>query len=200
VPVITSIKQQKKKDRVNVYLDNKFGFGIDLDNFVLLNLRMDQELTDEEITEIIKKSEFQKTWEKLLRFAMTRPRSEKEVFAWFRKKEIHESIQPELVKKLKHFDLLDDEKFARWWVEQRQSFRPKPRRVLIQELRIKGIDKETVDKVLGDEVLDEVKMAKNILAKKEYKWKNLEPREVKQKKSVYLAGKGFNWDVIEKVI
>ncbi len=200
MPVITSIKQQKKKDRVNVYLDDKFGFGIDLDNFVLLHLKVDQELTEKEVEEIVRKAEFQKTWEKLLRFAMTRPRSSKEVEMWFKKKEVHESIHPDLIKKLKHFDLLDDEKFAKWWVEQRQSFRPKPKRILNQELRIKGISKEIVDEVLGEEVVDEEKMAKEILTKKAYKWQNLEPRVRKQKISTYLAGKGFSWEIIEKVL
>ena len=64
MPVITGIKQQKNKNRVNVYLDDEFGFGIDLDNFVLLHLKVDQELTDAEVEEIVKKAEFQKTWDK----------------------------------------------------------------------------------------------------------------------------------------
>ncbi len=84
MPVITAIKQQKKKDRVNVYLDNKFGFGIDLDNFVLLNLKVDRELTEKEVQEIVKKAEFQKIFDKLLRFAMVRPRSGKEIMDYFK--------------------------------------------------------------------------------------------------------------------
>jgi hypothetical protein len=39
VPTITAIKQQKNKNRVNVYLDNTFGFGIDLDNLVLSGIK-----------------------------------------------------------------------------------------------------------------------------------------------------------------
>lgn len=199
MPIITSIKQQKNKDRVNVYLDDKFGFGIDLDNFVLLHLKVDQELTEEEIAEVVKKAEFQKTWDKLLRFAMVRPRSEKEVMDYFRHKKIYESMHEKLLEKLKHFELIDDAKFAKWWVEQRQAFKPKPKRILIQELRIKGIDKGIIDEVLGEEAVDEEKMAKDLLEKKAYKWKGLEPRLARQKMSQYLAGKGFSWDVIEKV-
>jgi regulatory protein len=200
MPVITGIKQQKKKDRVNVYLDGKFGFGIDLDNFVLLGLKDGQELTQARIEEVVKKAEFQKTWEKLLRFAMTRPRSHKEVSMWFRKKEVHESIQAELINKLKHFDMLDDAKFAKWWVEQRQNFKPKPRRVLLQELKIKGISQENINLALGEEVIDEVKMAQKILQKKDYKWQGLDPKVARLKKSTYLAGKGFGWEVIEKIL
>lgn len=200
MPVITSIKQQKNKNRVNVYLDDEFGFGIDLDNFVLLHLKVDQELTDAEIEEIVKKAEFQKTWDKLLRFAMVRPRSEKEITDYFRRKKVHDSLHEGLFEKLRHFELIDDAKFAKWWIDQRANFKPKPKRILIQELRIKGIDKEIIDEILVEEVVDEEKMARELLEKKMYKWKNLEPRIARQKMSQYLAGKGFGWDVIEKVL
>jgi regulatory protein len=199
MPIITSIKQQKNKNRVNVYLDDEFGFGIDLDNFVLLHLKVDQELTEEEIAEVVKKAEFQKTYDKLLRFAMVRPRSEKEICDYFRRKKVHESMHDGLFEKLRHFELIDDEKFAKWWIDQRTNFKPKPKRILIQELRIKGIGKEIIDEVLGEEVVDEEKMAKELIARRAYKWKNLPTREARQKKSQYLAGKGFGWDVIEKV-
>jgi regulatory protein len=160
---------------------------------------VDQELTEKEIEEIVKKAEFQKTWDKLLRFAMVRPRSEKEIIDYFRRKKVHESMHEELLDKLKHFELIDDEKFAKWWIDQRANFKPKPKRILIQELRIKGIEKEIIDKVLGEEVVDEEKMARELLEKKMYKWKGLGPREARQKMAQYLAGKGFSWDVVEKV-
>ena len=200
MPTITSIKQQKNKSRVNVYLDDKFGFGIDLDNFVLLHLKVDQELTEKEVEEIVKKAEFQKTLDKLYRFCTVRPRSEKEVADWFHRKKVHSSLFPKLLKKLKNLDLLDDEKFAHWWVEQRQAFRPKAKRILNNELRIKGIKQDIIDNVLGEIKIDEEKMACELVEKKAYKWKNLEPRIRKQKISQYLAGKGFSWEVIEKVV
>lgn len=200
MPVITSIKQQKAKNRVNVYLDYKFGFGIDLDNFVLLHLKIHQELSQEQVEQIVKKSEFQKTLDKLLRFAMVRPKSEKEVLDYFRRKKVHESLWEELLEKLKHFELLDDRKFAQWWVDQRQNFRPKSVRILKLELTQKGIVREIIEDVLGETKIDEEKMAKELLDRKIYKWKNLEPRIAKQKMSQYLGGKGFGWDVVEKVV
>ncbi len=200
MPVITSISQQKKKNRVNVYLDDKFGFGIDLDNFVLLNLRVGQELTETEIEEVVKKAEFQKTYDKLLRFAMLRPRSEKEINDWFRRKEVHSSLFPKLLNKLKSLNLLDDFEFAKWWTNQRLEFKSKSRRIIQMELSQKGIKKEIIDEVLQETPMDEAKMAKKILDKKAYKWDKLEPRLARQKKSQYLAGKGFSWDVVEKVI
>lgn len=200
MPLITSIKQQKIKNRVNVYLDNEFGFGIDLDNFVLLHLKVDQELTKKEIEEIVKKSEFQKSLDKLLRFATTRPRSEKEINDYLRRKKVHKSIWSELLQKLKHFELLDDKKFAKWWMDQRLAFRPKSQRTMNYELRIKGIKQEIIEEVLGETKIDEEKIARKLLEKKSYKWKSLEPKIAKQKMSQYLAGKGFGWSVIKRIV
>src|ERR1035437_7665885 len=174
MPVITSIKQQKNKNRVNVYLDDSFGFGIDLDNFVLLDLRLNQEYTQEEIEKIIKKAEFQKTYDKLLRFAMVRPRSEKEVTDYFRRKKVHESMHEEMLKKLRHLDLLNNLEFARWWIDQRIEFKSKSKRIIIQELRMKGISQNDIDDAFGETIIDEEKMARELIEKKMYKWKGLE--------------------------
>ena len=86
MPEITSIKPQKNGKRLNIYLDNKFGFGIDIENFVVLGLKEGQEYPQEEINNVIKKAQFQKTLDKLLRFATLRPRSQREIKSWLTQK------------------------------------------------------------------------------------------------------------------
>jgi len=199
MPVITSIKAQKNQKRVNIYLDGKFSFGLDLENFMKLQLKVNQELTDEEINEIIKKSEFQKCLDKTINFAMARPRSIKEVKDYFRRKEIPESIHEQLFERLKKFSLIDDQKFAKWWVDQRLTFKSKSKKDITFELRQKGIDTNTIKNVLDDSEIDELKIAKELIEKKKYKWERYEDKIKKQKIAQYLAGKGFGWDVIEKV-
>ena len=200
MPEITSIKPQKNGKRVNIYLDNKFGFGIDLENFVVLGLKEGSNYSEEEIDEIIKKAQFQKTLDKLLRFATFRPRSEKEIRDWLKRKEVHKSLNGELFQKLKRLDLLSDEKFTRWWIDQRLSFKPRGKKALKYELFQKGIDKGIVNKVLEDSKVDEVKIAKNLLEKNDYKWKKYKGAEAKQKKSQFLVRKGVSWDSIRKLI
>lgn len=198
--IITAMKPQRNGKRANVYLDGKFGFGLDLENLVRLGLKVDQELSEEEVVEIVKKAELQKTLDKLLRFATLRPRSEKEIKDWFKRKKVHPGLYEELFKRLKHLELVDDVKFAQWWVEQRQEFSPKSKKILNQELKMKGIGKEVIEDVLGKAGIDEEKMIKELLIKKAYKWRALPRRQAGQKKFQYLAGKGFGWEVIEKVL
>ena len=200
MPVITSIKPQKNNKRVNIYLDYEFAFGLDLENFVKFHLKVDQELDEKQINKIIKEAEFKKILDKLLNFATLRPRSEKEIKDYLRRKKSPESITEELFKRLNSLELLDDTKFAKWWVEQRQSFSPKTKRVLSNELRIKGIDREIIKEILEEIEIDELKLAKELIKNKMYKWERFDPKIKKQKISQYLAGKGFDWNVIQDVL
>jgi len=200
MPEVTLLKPQKNGKRVNVYLDGVFGFGIDLDNLVLSHIKIGTELTDEEVTKIVRKAEFQKTLDKLLRFATFRHRSEKEIDDYLKRKKVHESMWSDLFEKLKYFEMLDDAKFAKWWVDQRLAFKKISTRVLKLELGKKGIDKNIIEDVLAETPVDEEKMARELLEKRAYKWEGLDPKVAKQKKFQYLAGKGFDWETIEKVV
>lgn len=200
MPVITSIVLQKNKNRVNIYLDNKFGFGIDLENFVKAGLKTGQQLSDVTIAEITKKTENKKFLDRLLIFVNLRPRSGKEVGEWMDKKKIAGPLREELKEKIIELKLLDDEFFAKWWVEQRLSFRSKSKRELIAELRNKGISKEIIEKVMFETDVDEVSSALKLVEKHIRRWSRFPKHIVRQKMSLYLARKGFNWDTIKKAI
>jgi regulatory protein len=200
MPNITSIKPQKNGTRVNIYLDGEFGFGLDLENYVKLGLKVEQKLSEDEVEEIVKKAEFQKIYDKILRFASLRTRSEKEYKGWLKKHKIHESLHNKLFDKLRRLDFLDDRKFAFWWVEQRMQFRPKSKRVLKQELKFKGIDKGIIDEVLEETKIDEISAARSVIKKKKYMWETLEGYEKRVKMSNYLARNGYSWETIRKVV
>ena len=200
MPTVTLLKPQKSGKRVNVYLDGEFGFGIDLDNLVLNHIKIGTVLTDEEVKKIVKKAEFQKDLDKVLRFVSIRPRSEKEVKDYFKRKNFDALMHDNLLKKLRLLEFLDDVKFAKWWVDQRLTFKKISSRVLKLELIRKGIDKEIIDNVLNETPIDEKKMARELLEKRAYKWQGLDEKNARQKKFRYLAGKGFSWEVITELL
>jgi regulatory protein len=163
-------------------------------------LKVKQELSDEKIEKIVKESEFQTVYDKLLKFASLRPRSKKEYDTWLKKHKVHKSLHKELFNRLKRLDFLDDKKFAVWWVQQRQQFRPKSVRALRLELRNKGINKEIIEEALKEEGVDEYAAAKRILQKKTYMWKKYQGFEKRMKMSNFLARKGYSWDTVKKVV
>lgn len=201
MPIITSINPQKNKKRVNVYLDDKFGFGLDLENFMKLDLKVGQFLSDQEISEIIDKSDLGKIYENLLRFAVRRPRSEKEINIWFRKKEVDMDVGEVLVNRLKKLELVDDEKFARWWINQRTEFKPSGKLKIKKELFNKGIDSKLVDRLLSDllDTNDQFVLGKKILEKRLPRWEILNNEERYKKAFSFLATRGFDFEIIKRI-
>ena len=198
--VITAIRPQKNNKRVNIYLNGKFSFGLDLESFMKLGLKVEDELTGAQVEKIVREAEFQKVYDKILRFAALRPRSKKEFKDWFRKHKVHKSLHKNLFERLKRLEFLDDKKFAVWWVEQRTSFKPKGKMALKFELIQKGIDRKVIQEVLSQVRIDEKKMATKILEKKAYKWKNLQGFDKRKKMADYLGRRGFDWNTINKVL
>ena len=200
MPVITAVKLQKFKKGVNIYLDGKYAFGLDLENFVKFGLKVGSVVSDERVTEVTKKAEFQKALDRLIMFATLRPRSEKEIKDWMIRKKVNESLKKSLIDRINNLDLLNDRKFARWWVDQRIAFKSKSLRDLDYELRNKGIAKEIISEVLAETEIDELGSAKRLIEKNYYKWSRFSGSIARQKKSVFLARKGFTWDIIKRVI
>jgi regulatory protein len=198
MPVITAVKTQKFKRRVNIYLDGKYAFGLDLENFLKFGLKVGYELSEGQIAEITKKAEFQKILDRLLMFATLRPRSEKEINDWMKRKRVNESIKMGLLEKINDLDLLNDRKFAKWWVDQRISFKNKSLRDLEYELRNKGIAKDVISEVLDKTEVDELGSAKKLIEKNNYKWSGFSGSIARQKKRAFLARKGFTWDAIKR--
>lgn len=198
---ITRIVQQKQKERANIFLDGKFAFGFSIDEVFKNKLKVGQVLSQQETEDLEKKSISERIYYGAIEFGTRRPRSEREFRLWFRRKKVEETLQGETLQKLANLGLVDDEKFASWWVEQRLIFRPKARRVLKLELLQKGISKEIIDKTLEDEELPtEEEQIFKVAQKKWERLKNLEDKERKQKLSEFLARRGFSWDTIKGVL
>lgn len=200
MPTITAIKPQKNKKGVNIYLDGKFAFRIDLEGFVKSRLKIEQKISDKRIKEIISEAKFQEVYSKLLNFVTMRPRSESEIKSWMVKKKVNEILKDKLIKKIKKLGLADDGKFARWWIEQRLAFKNKSLFDLKNELRAKGIKKEVVEDILAEVNIDELSSAKKLVEKNMYKWSRFPERIAKQKINGFLSRKGFSWETIRKVI
>ena len=144
------------------------------------------------------KAEEEKIYNRVLRFATLRPRSEKEVKLWFQRKRVYPELAEGVFNRLKSLSLVDDNAFAKWWVDQRLTFRPKGRRALFVELRQKGIDREVISQAL--EVVDDKSVASSLARRRLLRLAHL-PNEVRQKKlSDFLARRGFSWEVIKEVV
>jgi regulatory protein len=195
---ITALKaQERSKDRVSVYLDGQFAFGLALIH--ALWLRVGQRLSDEEIETLKEADTLEKAKQRALGLISYRPRSVKEVQRRLQRAGVDEETIGEVVVSLKEAGLLDDETFTKSWVESRLEASPRSKRMIAWELRQKGVSESTIDASLG-EVSDE-ESAYRLAQKRWPRVAHLHPAlERKRKLTEYLARHGFAFDVIQDVI
>jgi regulatory protein len=193
---ITGLKYQKKNpNRVSVYLDGRFAFG--LPAILAARLKPDQFLTDAEIEALQSEGDIEQAYNRALNYLGYRPRSRREIDSYLQKRDVSQ-VQIEIViGRLEHAGLLDDEAFARFWVENRERFRPRGRRALRYELRTKGVSEEIIERAL--ELVDAPDSAYRSAGKKARQLAGLDRQTFYRKMIAFLSRRGFAYEVARDV-
>jgi regulatory protein len=136
-----------------------------------------------------------------VRYLGARNRSVAEIRRHLRGKRFDDAVIDAAIDKLRAQRYVDDGAFARYWVEQRDQFRPRGDRALTSELLRKGVARETIEIALGERSPGaEVERARQAISRPITRWQTLEPAERKRKIHAFLAARGFDYDVIDEVI
>ncbi|PIS09444.1 hypothetical protein COT75_01440 [Candidatus Beckwithbacteria bacterium CG10_big_fil_rev_8_21_14_0_10_34_10] len=207
---ITKLSAQKKKKFVNLFLDGKYHFSLSLDLVLKNGLFKGKNLSEIEVEKLFLDSYQEKLTSKALNFLSFRPRSKKEINDYLDKKlyplqsielKIKTKLKKRIIKKLEKIDLIDDSKFASWWVGQRLQFRPKGKAILRAELFKKGVEGKIVDQALTKISLkDSFSMARKVVSKKKRLFKGMEEKKLRQKLIDSLLRRGFEFELVKKVI
>ena len=195
---ITAIEPQRKNpQRVNIHLDGEFAFG--LARLVAAWLKIGQEISDEKIVALQAEDEREVVFQRALRFLNYRPRSSAEIRRNLEKAQVPPALVAGTIERLESNGLVNDETFARLWVENRNQFRPRSRSYLTMELRQKGIDDELIRKILDADV-DEEALALEAARKHARRLQDLDRMTFRNKLSGFLARRGFSYSIISPVI
>jgi regulatory protein len=195
---ITELKAQgRAKNRVNVYLDGEFAFGLALIH--ALWLKIGQYLSDEEIAELKEADTLEKAKQRALGLIAYRPRSVEEVRRRLQRARVDEETIGEVVQNLRQVGLLDDESFSKTWVESRLEASPRSKRMIEWELRQKGVSESAIQSSL--EGVEDDEAAYRLALKRWPRIAGLQTAfERRRKLTEYLARHGFNFDTIQDVI
>lgn len=195
---ITAIKVQKRdKQRVNVYIDGIFAFGIS--RIVAAWLQVGQKITDEKVNQLKSEDENEVAYQHALKLISYRDRSSAEVRQHLSQKQIPAEIIDQVLDRLGENGLQDDERFANLWVENRNEFRPRSHRMLAVELRKKGVSEAVIAQVLETTATDE-ELAYKAAQKQVKKYINLEWQDFRRKLGSFLARRGFSYTTVNLTI
>jgi len=198
---ITAIEPQKRRTgRFNIFVDGVFSFALSEDLIASRKIEIGQKISQEQIEKLIQEYELSKNLEKVFKFLSYRQRSKKEILDYLKKKKLGEKEIELVVKRLEKLGLINDEEFARFFIQSRIVEKPRGKSLLIRELRQKGIEKETIDKILDEVKIPEVELAQKAIERKLKNFLKLSEQDARAKITSFLARRGFSWDTIKEII
>lgn len=194
---ITAIKAQvKNPDRVSVYVDDAYAFSLTHNQLLEQKLHSGLELDEAHLSELKAASEAGKLYDRLLRYVLVRPRSHREVEQYCRRKQYDPDQCRQAMERLELRGYLNDEAFARAWVESRSLTKAVSERRLRLELKQKGIDDEVAGRVLAASSYSQDVALQTLIAKK----KRQARYQDQDKLLRYLVGQGFRYDMVRAVL
>lgn len=201
--IISKIEYQKKnKDRVSIFIDDEFAFGLHIDLVLRFSLAKGQELDEDFIKDVLTEEDKKKALSYCADVVSKTFKTEKELRDKLKQKEYTEDAINYAIDKLKEYHYIDDNYFANMYVKQKSTSSKVGSRMIKQKLMQKGVDKEIINNALEEHIDDELEFnnALELALKKNRSYTNPDTNKNKQKLSLFLQGKGFDFDIIKKVI
>ena len=212
---ITGLSNQiKARNRVNVSVDGKYAFSLDIVQVGELSIKVGMEVDSMRLEELKLASHFGKLYSRTLEYTLVRPRSEREVRDYLHKKTldrrtqvkaksgeyrvkicpgIPKNVAEQVLSRLKERGHIDDKKFAQFWVDNRMLSKGVSQRRLRQELSKKGVALEIINEVLCSSDRSDDQELQKMISKKRTKY-------TKEKLISYLVRQGFNYNDIKSAL
>jgi regulatory protein len=188
--------QKRNSDRVSVFLDGEFAFG--LPKILAAQLEVGRYLSQEEVAGLQQKGAVEEARQRALGLISRRPRSEKELRQYFDRRQVPEPIQEAVIESLAQAELVDDFAFAKTWVENRTTFRPRGAMALKAELRQKGVSRMAIEEALVG--FEEEEAALKAGQKAFSRYRDLAWQDFRKRMGAYLGRRGFRYDIISSVV
>lgn len=201
---ITAMKPQRRNaERVNVHVDGEFRLALSREVVLRGGLRVGDEIGEARLKELETEDLHWKAKQASLNLLSHRARSARELERRLARKDFPADVASAAVEDLERMGLVDDAAFAESFVRDRVRLRPKGKRVLVQELRARGVDPDTAEAAVGEvmagEEVSELELARAAAAK----WSarsGEDPQSARRRLYGYLARRGFGSDAIREVL
>lgn len=197
---ITKIETQKKNDeRVNIYIDEEFAFGLSLELVYTHSLKKGMEIDPSFLNNILLKEEQIKANNVALRYLGYRMRAEKEIRDRLYKDDFDEDIIDNSIDYLQKNGLIDDYEFAKAFTLDKININKYGPQRIRYDLYQKGIDRDIIDKVLSKDD-NEYERCLEAGEKKIYSYRKDDNQSKYRKLSAFLQRRGFSYAVIRDVL
>ena len=136
------------------------------------------------------------------RLLRVRPRSERELTSRLEGKGYDAAAVRRVVEDLKTRGMVNDQKFARFWIDSRMHLNPVGDVILKHELRAKGVSDDIIEATLSSRGVgyDEYEVAKAMAVERYRRLEKIDRRKATKRVYDFLLRRGFKYDVIRRII
>ena len=204
--------QAHNKHRVNISVDGAYRVSLDVFQVGELGIKVGREYTEAELAALEDESQFGILYTRAVEYCMMRPRSVSELrdYLWrktrptkrrtktgkvIERPALNPDIAPRVLQRLQEKRYLDDEKFARFWLEHRFVQKGASVRRLRLELVQKGIERQLIDRLIAENIRSDAEELQKIIAKKRHRYVGNH-----QKFVAYLMRQGFSYEAIQEAL
>ncbi|MDE1548183.1 recombination regulator RecX [Jeotgalibaca caeni] len=202
VPTITTIEVQKRrKDRFNIYVDGKYAFPVSEAVLIKTGLFKGMKLTKERQEEIENENNAYLAYTIAVDYLSYGLRSEKEVTQKLRENEIAVPYIEQTLQRLRDQQYINDQIYGESYTRTAANINRKGPSVIAQELKLKGLDEQTIQTALKQYPKDQqLENAQTLAEKSLRKQSRISSREALQKVRLHLQQKGYDRDIIEQAL
>jgi regulatory protein len=192
---ITAI-EPRRRQMCALFIDGEYVMNLDAQTLIENRFDVGREIDDDELREIIEKSNERRAKDKALWLISYRSHSKKELFDKLRRDFDEDSAQ-KAVDRMQELGLINDGEFAKAYARKLVYGKKMSLRAAELELRRKGIDNITAEQVLSDLEYDAQTQIIEFISKK---YRNIEDEKVRRRAVAALQRKGYGWDDIKQAI
>jgi regulatory protein len=197
---ITRIESQRNIDRVNIYIDNKFAFGLTDEIRYKYDLQTNKEIDEKFIEDVLKAEEQRKIINKALNLISYRQRSIQEVRNNLKEKGYEEIYIEKAIEYCKGQNYLNDEEFALSFIRDKQNLNNLGSKRIKYELINKGVSETIIEKILQIDPEDEYSIALELAEKRIKSYNGQDRNSIYRKLGGFLQRKGYPFDIVKSVL
>lgn len=199
--IITKIEAQKRsKDRVNIYVDEEYFMAVYAELVYTHSLKKGMEIDKESLKSLLHDEMYMKAKNKALSVLSKSDQSEKKL----REKLLNDydkNIVEEVIEFLKGYKLINDNLLAEKIVHDNMNLSKFGKNKIKQNLYNKGIAASDIQDAISQiDPDEEYENAKYLAEKRLKRLKGEDKNKINQKIYQHLAYKGFNYDIIKRVL
>ena len=196
---ITEISAQKRnRRRVNISLDGSYAFS--LDRLTAAWLQVGRELSDAEIEKLQTRDEVEVGFNQAVNLLSYRSRSVLEMTRYLEGKGYAPATLQAVLARLEEEGLLNDNRFAKEWIENRNTFRPRSHSQLKAELRFKGLAEGAIDSALEESGIDDAALAMSAARKQAHRFLSSDYETFRKKLGNALLRRGFSYATVSDTL